>query len=224
MQYILSTDWKEGANQLAKRINQHLADDKKVLWLLSGGSNIAASVGIMSNISDNLSQKLTISLVDERYGEVGHDDSNWKQLIDAGFPAKQATLLPILQQGLSFEDTTASFKEKITAALNSNNLVVAQIGIGDDGHIAGILPNSPAVNEAGLVCGYQSQPFTRITLTFPALKSANTVFAFAFGDSKKPALLKLQQQKLPLSEQPAQILKDLPEVFLYNDQVGENHD
>jgi hypothetical protein len=32
----------------------------------------------------------------------------------------------------------------------------------------------------------------------------------------------LHDKKLPLTEQPAQILNELPEAYLYSDQVGEH--
>ena len=35
-------------------------------------------------------------LTDERYGPVGHPDSNWSQLLQKGFDLPQAKLVPVL--------------------------------------------------------------------------------------------------------------------------------
>jgi len=53
-----------------------------VLWLVPGGSNIPIAVEAMDMIRKEMSglslKYLTITLSDERYGSVGHKDSNWK--------------------------------------------------------------------------------------------------------------------------------------------------
>jgi 6-phosphogluconolactonase/glucosamine-6-phosphate isomerase/deaminase len=54
-------------------------------------------------------------------------------------------------------------------------------------------------------------------LTPAALKKVSTAYVFAFGDSKKEALKSLRDQDLPIDKQPAQILKSLPEAYLYTD-------
>ena len=93
--------------------------------------------------------------------------------------------------------------------------------MGTDGHIAGILPGTTAADESinSTVYGYVSQPFTRITLSFTGIKRVNSAFLMAFGEPKRDQLDKLINQNLPLSIQPAQIIKQLSEVFIYNDQV-----
>lgn len=222
MQFILTTTWEDGTAHLAQRLIQELTTGKNVLWLVSGGSNIKASVTAMNNISEELSRQLTVMLADERYGDVGHADSNWKQLMDAGFEANYAQMLPVLHDGLNFEKTAETYQKTATWAFADADVVIAQLGIGTDGHIAGILPHSIATeaNQTAVV-GYEGDDFKRITLTFPALQSCTAVYAFAFGETKRAALSALQLETLPASTQPAQILKQVPEVYIYNDQLGE---
>jgi len=223
MQFIHATDWKDGATSLSRRLLQALSDGKRVLWLTSGGSNTIISVGIMDSISAELSRQLSIMPVDERYGKVGHSNSNWAQLMHAGLKPKAARTLPVLQPGLSFEETVQYYEQMATRAFDDADTVIAQLGIGQDGHIAGILPNSEATKEqTALVVGYQGQPYDRLTLTFPALKRVTTLYVFAFGANKHQALLSFKRDNLALDEQPAQILKQLPEVYVYNDQIEEN--
>ena len=221
MQFILTTGWEDGIASLAERLVHELAAGKRVVWLVCGGSNIPAGVAIMSSISPNLSKGLAVTLTDERYGEVGHKDSNWTQLMNAGFKANQAKLLPVLQPGLSLKQTVARYDQMITTVFGVADCIIAQFGIGEDGHIAGILPGSVAAGEQkAMAVGYKSDPFTRLTISFPAIRQLSAAYAFAFGDTKRQALTTLEQKKLVLTKQPAQILKQLDEAYVYNDQVG----
>src|ERR1700759_4960942 len=105
MRYIRTAGWEDGTADLTERLVRELAQGRRVLWLTSGGSNIPFSVQIMDNIPRKLRQKLSITLADERYGEVGHSESNWAQLAQAGFKTEQATALPVLHEGADFEQT-----------------------------------------------------------------------------------------------------------------------
>ncbi len=222
MKYILTAGWEDGIADLTERLVRELAAGRRVLWLVSGGSNIPVSVEIMGNIPPELSQKLSVMPADERYGQLGHADSNWAQLLEAGFDAKKATLLPVLQAGLSLEQTAEGYDKLAKQAFADNEAIIAQLGIGEDGHIAGILPGSPACAETKtLIVGYPNSPLDRLTLTFAGLCQVNAAYAFAFGNTKHQALSALRDEDLPLDQQPSQILKQLSEAYVYNDQVGE---
>lgn len=221
MRFIKTSDWHPAIVVLQQRLEQELAAGKKVLWLVSGGSNIKASVTLMQNLDDALAVKLTILLVDERYGSVGHDDSNGSQLLAAGFNPKQATVLPVLLPNTSFSATRDRYEEIAKQAFVDNDIVIAQLGIGADGHIAGILPYSEAVESPDFVAAYISQPFQRLTLTHHALKRISAAYVFAYGPDKELALDLLSSKMISYSEQPSQILKELPEAYVFNDHVGE---
>jgi 6-phosphogluconolactonase/glucosamine-6-phosphate isomerase/deaminase len=222
MKYIRTAGWDDGVADLTERLVRELASGKRVLWLVSGGSNIPVSVQIMDNIPAELRAKLSVMLADERFGEVDHAESNWAQLLQAGFATEKVTALPVLQAGLDFEQTLARYIDSTQQAFADNEVVIAQLGIGDDGHIAGILPGSPAIAETkALVSGYQSTPFQRLTLTFPALRQVSVAYAFAFGNTKHQALTNLQTRSIPPRKQPAQILKQLSEAYVYSDQFED---
>ncbi len=227
MKFVLTAGWDDGIADLTERLVKELASGKKVLWLTSGGSNIPASVHILSNIPAELSKNLTVLLADERYGAVGHKYSNWAQLIEAGFEVNKAKCLAILQDDLSFDETEARYEQLANQAFATNDIVLAQLGVGPDGHIAGLLIDSPAIDEnlQTLTTSYISQedtPLSRLTLTFNAMKRIDAAYCFAFGAPKQATLKRLQKTRTSLDKQPAQILKQLPECYLYNDQVGHH--
>lgn len=226
MKFIMTAGWDDGIADLTERLVRELASGKRVLWLTSGGSNVPATVQIIDNIPSKLCQKLTVLLADERYGPIGHKESNWEQLIKAGFDPSKANSISILQDDLDLENTVKKYNSIASKAFAQNDIVLAQLGIGPDGHIAGLLLGSSALqNSHDFVTGFQSNEtpaLVRMTLTFDALKNIDAAYCFAFGQPKHETLNKLQKKQLTLSEQPAQILRQIPEAYIYNDQIGHH--
>ncbi len=195
------------------------------LWLIPGGSNIALAATVMNRLSVDLTQNLTIALTDERFGPYNHPDSNWAQLRLAGFDPKQARIIETLREGdpSDMAAVTKRYNAEIDELLDNTMTAIGLFGMGLDGHIAGILPGSPATNEQNYetVIGYPSTSFNRITVTFQAIRRLRTVFLVAMGADKLFQLERLINQDLPLDIQPAQIIKQVDEAYVYNDQIGE---
>lgn len=218
-------DAVKAAANLTERLTEELQADRRVLWLVPGGSNIALSVAIMKALPAGKLANLTCMLTDERYGKPGHTDSNWQQLAEAGFMDRHVRFLTTLAPDLTIEDTCRQFAEVAEAAMDQADVIIGQFGIGGDGHIAGVLPRTAAVTDDAdnLVVGYDGGTYQRITLTPPALRRIDAAYAFVYGESKQAALSRLKAENLPLAEQPSQILKELPEAHVYTDQqIGVN--
>ena len=222
MEFVRTESRKRVEKLLLERLSTELSANKRVLWLLSGGSNIPISVAVMQQLPEEETKNLAIFMMDERYGEVGHLNSNAQQLMDGGFRAKNAVFIHTLMPGFSLEETRERFEAASKRAFEHADVILAQIGIGSDGHIAGILPNSPAASDEGWVCAYDTPTYKRVTLTFTALRQVTVAIAAAFGDEKKATLVRLRDENLALTEQPAQLLKELSEAYVCNDQVGGN--
>lgn len=225
MQCIKTSDSNAGIQAMESRIAGALLEGKKVLWLICGGSNLPAAVRVAEAIHKNVPEdkltNLTIAQTDERYGQPGHRDSNWTQMMEMGFNMRKFASTPVLI-GKSLETTVTEYGEKIrdlmekTVALGG--LIIAQFGMGADGHIAGIFPGSSALTDPRLVSGYDAGKYIRITLTPPAIRRIQVAYAFAFGEPKRKVMQELRNQAVPLDQQPAQILKEIPESFVYSDQ------
>jgi len=68
---------------------------------------------------------------------------------------------------------------------------VLLLGIGVDGHVASVFPESPAVYETRSVVavrGAPKPPPTRLTLTLPAINAAREVWVVAAGEDKAAAV------------------------------------
>lgn len=206
---------------LARTIGGKLAAGKQVLWLVPGGSAIQVATLASQRLEPKIG-RLTITLTDERWSPVGHPDSNWQQLADAGFDFRNKQLLPVLG-GHDLSETAVEFDSRLRQAFESAEYKIGLFGMGADGHTAGILPGSSAVNSQSLVVGYSAGQFDRITITPSAIKQLDEAVVYAVGAEKRAALKQLNQP-LPLAKQPAQVFKHVGKVLIFNDQEGADYE
>ena len=221
MQFYKASSLDSVASFITDKLSQQLKAGKRVLWLVPGGSSIAVAAEVAKQLeAGNVPlENLTVTLTDERYGAVGHPDSNWLQLEQVGFELPGATMQPVLT-GATRDETVANFAKTLDDDLNANDYRLGFFGIGPDGHTAGILPHSPAVDSKDLAAGYDAGPLKRITMTMPAIARLDEAVAYAVGEPKWPVLDQLETD-LPLADQPAQSLKKVPALTIFNDHKGE---
>jgi 6-phosphogluconolactonase/glucosamine-6-phosphate isomerase/deaminase len=217
---------------ITESLISHLDKGEEVLWLLTGGSGIQIEVAVSQKLANHDLKNLTVILTDERFpyrqsdtelfDPVNHPNSNWRQIIDAGFSLKGATLIPILK-GKDIIETKGEFEKTLSnLLLLTSSYKIGLFGMGADSHTAGILPECPATQEKiHFVSSYDAAEFLRITMTFAAIRKLDEVVLCAFGETKKEALINLRDKDAPLGEQPVQILKTVPKLTIFNDQIGE---
>ncbi len=203
---------------LVGRLEANLSSGKRVFWLLPGGSAIKLAVEVARRLQAPLA-KLTVSLTDERYGPVDYPDSNWRQLIDAGLSLPGANLQPVLT-GKPLEQTVDDYTNMLIKYLSKCDYSLALAGMGTDGHIFGIKPASPAVSADKPVVGYTWDDYVRITPTAKILKMLDEIVILAIGQQKHKQFDRLEAD-LAIDEQPAQLLKQLSKVTIFNDYKGE---
>ncbi len=219
----MTIDYTATTELLAARLTSELRTalgKGSVLWIVPGGSNVPVVVRVLELLQDARLDRLALLPSDERYGPVGHSDSNVHALKQAGLRLGSARLEPILT-GKPFADTVADADARVATLVADADTVVSFLGMGADGHIAGILPDSPAADSQEWVVGYDAPRFRRITLTPRALGTAAITIVGAFGAAKLPALERLRSNELSVAEQPAQLLKTLPRGTIITDQPKE---
>ena len=218
---------REDRDKAEAAIVQSLCDGlekgERVLWLVSGGSNIQAEKLIMDALSERASDKLgglAILPMDERFGESGHKDSNSEQLRKAGFNPGKGTWIDILMHNLPFDQTLSFYSDVSAAAFSNADTIVGQFGMGSDGHIAGIKPFSPATDvDESTVAGYEWEDYDRMTLAAASLRQITHSYLLAYGKDKKKPLQQLMKKTSTFKRLPAVLLCDLPDVYVYNDQI-----
>lgn len=216
MNYIYTKTSQPVVNYLSETIADHLRLGDRVLWLISGGSNIPIAVAVAKTLRDVPVDKLYISLVDERYGEIGHVNENWQQLLDQGFNLPKAVLYRLLI-GRPRRDTASAFGQWLGEQFGKADYSIGLLGIGNDGHTSGIKAGSEAVSSEGWAIDYSWDDYERITATFDSLKRLDEVVTFAIGEDKATVIRSLLHEDIPLSIQPAQVLKLIKKSILYTD-------
>ena len=210
-----TTKVEEAADFVANSILNQLKSGKKVLFFMPGGSAIAVAVKAAEILKEHPHQNLTVTLTDERYGPIDHFNSNYFQLMEKGFSLPEAKLIPVLID----EDrniTTEKFDAILDEELKIAEYKIGLFGIGVDGHTAGILPDSEAVNCQELVCSYDTPVFSRITITPKVIEKLNEAVVWAQGVEKWEVLKNLEKD-ININSMPAQILKKVPLLTIFSD-------
>jgi 6-phosphogluconolactonase/glucosamine-6-phosphate isomerase/deaminase len=191
--------------ELAKELLYEIVDKNTVLYL-SGGS--------MQRLYELMAKEETIlpgavGLIDERFGEPMHENSNEKMINGTGF-LKYLTFhdipfYPILKQGESRTEAAIAYDEKVRSLHATFQKHIGLIGIGPDGHISSVIPNRPRSTD-GTSKGFHNPWFDadrqhllvsefddtdshykeRVGMTFLGLSMLDRLFILAFGDSKQP--------------------------------------
>lgn len=205
---------------------EKLEDKQRVLWLLAGGSAIEVSVKVSKLLQGRPLENLTVTLTDERYGDVGHADSNWHQLELAGLQLPGANLVPVIA-GENLETTGQLFSSKLQTLLNNTDFRIGLFGIGPDGHTAGLLPGCSAIGSNELAASYEDngsdvpesgvkRGLSRVTITEAAIAKLDEAVVYAVGEAKWPQLKRLTDT-IDIASQPAQVLKRVPRLTIFTD-------
>lgn len=209
----------EAIQEAALKLISALDHPVKTLLLLSGGSSLSVAKVALSKLELDQKKLITIAQIDERYGELGHDDSNWNGIVEvAGSFNDYADTLKVLQDSGSIEEDAANYNAQLTMLFKKNILKVGLFGVGVDGHVAGMLPGSEAkflkYTDGRMVVNFRGSDFPRITTTSALMKVLDEAVVYACGEAKADAINKLYK-KLPANEHPAQLLKEVTQVSVY---------
>jgi len=210
---------EQAANYIADTLIKHLLLGERVLWLLSGGSSIPIAVEASIRLLGHDLSNLYVSLTDERYGPIGHKDENWQQLLTDGLSLPGATLYrPLINQDI--KTTTIEFNNWLEVQLDKADFKLGIFGLGADGHTAGIKPHSQAATTE-LSASLVGEDFERVTISFNTIKMLDEAVIQASGADKRDIIHDLIYGNLPLDDQPAQILKTIPNTTIYTNNQKE---
>lgn len=220
MRFQKITDIQPVVAYITDTLITHLEKGERVTWLVPGGSAITIAAVVSKNLSIIDTSRLSVSLTDERFGPVGHSDSNWRQLAEHSFSLPQAHTYPVLRDK-ELRETVDEYGELLRQLIDQADFSIGLFGMGADGHTAGILPKSPAIHDEHYAGGYDADKFVRLTMTPIAISHLDETVLCAMGYEKLAALTSLQQELLPIDVQPAQIHKQVPKSTIFNDQIGD---
>jgi 6-phosphogluconolactonase/glucosamine-6-phosphate isomerase/deaminase len=199
--------------------------DHPILLMLSGGSALQILDSVPNEV---LGTHITLSVLDERYSTDPHVN-NFAQLKTTDFFARAtesgAQVISTEITNETPEETAVQWEVslRVWKSVHPDGVVVATMGVGFDGHTAGIFGEIPGVNFSGesLVVAYsvpkEVHEYTeRITTTFTFLTEwIHEAVVYAVGEEKKEVLTRLEKGVCTREEMPACIFHEMQSVKVY---------
>lgn len=188
----------ELATKIAERITRRIAEvqraGRRPSIVLTGGTiAIEAYRKISTSTADW--NNVDIYWGDERFVPEGHADRNDQQARDAfltrlGVPETAIHAMP----AHGCESSMADAADGYAATLPQEPFDLVLLGMGPDGHIASLFPGFPQLEEttrlAVEVFDSPKPPSERISLTYPALNNATSVWLLVSGAAKADVVAK----------------------------------
>ena len=147
---------------------------------------------------------------DERFVPADSDERNEKQARAAllgrvGVPEHRIHAMPPSDGEFGEpEDAAAWYADQLRAAAPDGaafpRLDLLMLGMGPEGHVASIFPDSPAASDERPVVAVRDcpkPPPTRVSLGFSAINAAEEVWLLVSGEAKAPAVARALQGTEP---------------------------
>ncbi|HEX4284344.1 MAG TPA: 6-phosphogluconolactonase [Terracidiphilus sp.] len=194
----------EAAERFTQTAEKALAQRGRVRMAISGGSTPKAAFGLLADpghpwLKRMPWDKLDLFWVDERCVPPDHADSNYRMTREAMLdkvPLKTEQVHR-MEGELEPQAAAARYESELRNSLRlegaeSPRFDLVQLGMGPDGHTASLFPHTEAIHEMGrLVTANhvpQQKDSWRITLTWPVINHASSVF-FLIGGADKAKVL-----------------------------------
>lgn len=151
---------------------------------------------------------------DERFVTADSEDRNVGRaraaFLDAlGVPAHRIHSSPPTEEAASVDEAAAAYAAEVDERLvgRGEEFLVMMLGVGPDGHVASLFPGRPqvAVTDVSAVSVVDSPkpPPERVSLTYPVLNRAQTVWFVVSGDGKADAVARALAPDGALEQTPA---------------------
>lgn len=203
---------------------QLFESEGNIILLLAGGSCLNAVRHAVKKLDGPVLSRIHLAQIDERVVPLDDPASNWRQIEESvGARLNQfASTLPMVPNVEEADDLAISYEMRLMSLLETADETIGIYGIGDDGHIAGMLSTTNPGDftqflDGRLVVGYKAHDYTRITTTAALLTKLSEVILLTCGPNKVKTVDKINQDLAPHNH-PAQLLKDASRVSLF---VGE---
>jgi 6-phosphogluconolactonase len=196
--YSSSEDLAEAAAVFIARAAQvAVAERGRFLLALSGGRSPKRMLARLAKMDLPWAQ-MHIFQVDERVAPDGHADRNWAMiqetlLTHVPVPVDQQHPMPVLATPL--EKASQTYMRMVEELAGAPPVLdVIQLGLGDDGHTASLVPgdSSEMRRDVTVAATAEYKGRRRMTLTLPVLDAARQVLFVVEGDGKEGAIQKLQ--------------------------------
>lgn len=188
------------AGELVTRLSAAQAQHGTASVVLTGGGIGTAVLRAVAAAPGDLDwSRVDVWWGDERWVPADDDDRNEKgareALLDVvAVPAARVHAIPAADAGYAEpEDAAAAYAQELAAAGDGAvpRIDVLLLGVGPEGHVASIFPDSPAVADDRTVVAVRDcpkPPPTRVSLGFATITAAEEVWLLVSGDGKAEAV------------------------------------
>ena len=217
---------KKNPNELVE-LGQNLElllPDSPVIAFCGGRSITKILEPLKKHIAQNFFSKFLTAnylMIDERMVPLDNNDSNYR-LINNNFYKflKECTKHP--PEFLPFlSDQIESSLKKYSKIVDDNKGIVDLVflGVGEDGHIAGLFPSAKWDEEANFFVFEDAPkpPPHRMTASPKLIRSAKTIILAFLGEEKRAAWNNFQERKLSPSACPCLLCADCENLFIITD-------
>ena len=189
--FVSGDDLADAAAQaIAQQLSEGLSDRGRASLVGTGGRSPGPVYDRLSRAELDWAH-VAVTLSDERQVDADSPNANARLLRERLFvgPAAAAQFLPL-----------TDYAEPALKKLMPFDAVM--LGMGEDGHIASLIPGSPVMAlamdpDGPLVTaespqGFGSPPLARITLTLSALLQSRAIFLLIAGEAKRQVIAQAQ--------------------------------
>lgn len=219
--------YQKATDKLTQILEDKLKSRQKVLLLLSSGSCLNLYQNLSFYIKTSLLpwQLLTIAQVDERFKPKNENEVNANEIEKTGLSLvlrkKNIPHFTISQIGF-LEESAEQYNQTITQLFHDCQFRAAVMGIGEDGHTAGILPGYEKVWDKNIFAvGYTNNGKfkERVSITPYALKQLDYALILLVRRTKEKILKRFIQSSKneSLDEFPATVLKNISKIDIFTD-------
>ena len=187
------------SNALLELISSDINNSENYSLGLSGGNTPKFFYKLFAEKYKDYSN-IYLWTVDERHVGINDENSN-QRMINSIFNNSNLNIIEY-----SYEEDPGNSAKNYTAKVFSkvNKFNAAILGVGEDGHIASLFPDTTALNadekrfvhnEVNILTKW------RVTSTFELLKNVEHVYLLVTGDNKKEIIEKIgKENNLPVNE------------------------
>jgi 6-phosphogluconolactonase len=188
--------------------------------VLTGGSSATAVYPKLA-VSGPTWPAIEVYFGDERCVSPDDPQSNYRLAADTLLGRVQPASVHRMR-GEDDPDTAAGAYEAVVAPEIAEGFDVLLMGVGAEGHVAGLFPGSDALNERLRLCRAVSRPdgLQGLTLTPPALLSAKTVLLLVAGSSKADAVRRAVTGDEDPATCPVRLFADHPNARFVLDEAA----
>ena len=199
LQILKNSNHNDCSNALLNLISSEINDNEKFSLGLSGGSTPKFFYELFAEKYKDYSN-IYLWTVDDRHVDINDENSNQK-MINSIFINSKLNIIEYTYH----KNPHHSAEKYTTEVLNKvDKFNAAILGVGEDGHIASLFPNTTALdadekgfveNEVNILSRW------RITSTYELLKDVENLYLLVTGENKKEIIKEIgKENNLPVNK------------------------